>query len=306
MNLSDLLNESAETTLNGAITNSQTSLVVTASAALTPPFRIWIGSEMMWVRARSGNTYSSIQRGFEGTGPEAHSSSDKVVFPIVRAGNSLGAGAVFELIARGIAGSGTGGGVGGISPNFTPPVDADYSWVNQGGASVDTSFGGIILIAPPNGPGTNSLRIRVKTIPSSPYTLTTYIQGLLLPTGTQGQQYGILMRKSSTGELVTFALFCDSATISGWAIQKWDSPTVFNSSYAGAVQRISASSLYFRIQDDGVDRTFSISVNGQTFTELLTHARTDFITPDQIGFFANEVTNSWNCEMSVLHWLEET
>ena len=69
----------AVTTLNGAINNSVTSLVVTSATGFStvPQFRLIIDSEIMLVTAVSGTTFT-ITRGAEGTTAASHSNGATV------------------------------------------------------------------------------------------------------------------------------------------------------------------------------------------------------------------------------------
>ena len=67
-------NQAPETTLNGSVSVTDTSLaVVTASGFPAAPFTIEIEGEIILVGAKSGTTLSSLQRGYDGSIPaEAH------------------------------------------------------------------------------------------------------------------------------------------------------------------------------------------------------------------------------------------
>lgn len=69
----------AATTLNGAINNSTTSVVVTSAAAFPSAgnFRILIDSEILLVTSVSGNTFT-VTRGVEGTTAASHSDAAAV------------------------------------------------------------------------------------------------------------------------------------------------------------------------------------------------------------------------------------
>lgn len=73
----DHWSNSAQTTLNGAINNAVTSLIVTSALPFpqntTEPFRILIDSEIMLVTAGQGTTTWTVIRGVEGTAAAAHS-----------------------------------------------------------------------------------------------------------------------------------------------------------------------------------------------------------------------------------------
>lgn len=104
-----LLNATAQTTLNGAINASTTSLTIVpvggSPSTATPNFRIWLDSEMMIVTAVSGgsNQNYTVIRGAEGTTAAAHSSGAIVLYPLVGAGqprDGIKAGIIYELVAQ--------------------------------------------------------------------------------------------------------------------------------------------------------------------------------------------------------------
>lgn len=118
-----LLNEAAETTLDGAIDATQTTLSInpvagTPDASLVP-FRIWLGAEMMIVTAVSGASDEdyTVIRHAEGTIASAHADDATVLYPLVPTGGPVTAAVAFELMTR----AGTGG--GGASADVLPIVD---------------------------------------------------------------------------------------------------------------------------------------------------------------------------------------
>lgn len=78
---------SARSTLNGAINNSVTSLVVASGTPFPSAgnFRLKIDDEIMIVGARSGTTLSSITRGAEGTTAASHADGAAVTSPLTAA-----------------------------------------------------------------------------------------------------------------------------------------------------------------------------------------------------------------------------
>jgi hypothetical protein len=99
---------SAQTTLNGAITSTgATSLTVISGATFpaTGTFRIQIDTEIIIVGIVSGNTWSNLTRGAEGSTAATHGNGATVTF-ILTAGalaqmKSDILGEVAELIAGG-------------------------------------------------------------------------------------------------------------------------------------------------------------------------------------------------------------
>ena len=67
------------TTLNGGISNSDTTIVVAAApVSMTGKFRIKIDNELIFVGSVSGTTFSSCTRGIEGTTAASHSDAATV------------------------------------------------------------------------------------------------------------------------------------------------------------------------------------------------------------------------------------
>jgi hypothetical protein len=63
--------------------------------------------------------------------------------------------------------------------------------------------------------------------------------------------------------------------------------------------------IWLRIADNGTNRIVSFSVDGVLWTALHTVGRTDFITPNQVGFYVNAANATWGIGMFLVHW-EET
>ncbi len=68
-----------DTTLNGAINDTQTNVVVVDGSGFpTSNFRIKIGSEWLWISSRTGNTLTVLYRGYAGTTATSHSNGARV------------------------------------------------------------------------------------------------------------------------------------------------------------------------------------------------------------------------------------
>jgi hypothetical protein len=198
---------------------------------------------------------------------------------------------------------------------MTPIVDASYSWVNQGSATIDITHGGEILSVPA-GAGSDALRLRVKSIPAAPYTVTVACIPLF-PFPSNFNACGIALRDSGSSKIITFGLSSDStqwATSQVLSIIKWTNATTFSAfytptptvaaSYAALTPYQMGPCLWLRIRDDNTNRVLSISSDGETFHQLHTVGRTDFITPDQIGFFVNQQNATYGVKLNVLSWTE--
>lgn len=318
----------AQDTLNGSIGSGDGTLVVNSAGEFPSSgnFRILIDSEILLVTAVSGTTFT-ITRGVEGTSAASHSNGATVTHVLTRDGlKALGtvlhpsdsyATLNAASLNEGVVGFPTDGmffvrhGAAakewwGPDYPFTPPVDGDFAWVNQEGASVDTTYGGIHLNAPAGGTGAD-LRIRVKTAPSTPYTITAFLLPNII--NKPFHSYGLLFRESGTGELHVFDIVA-AQSASGAQNQylvlrsgKFNSPTSFNASYQEVVMPQWLN--WLQISDDGVNRICRISPNGRHWSVIHSIGRTDFLTADQVGFYAgaeNSVTPNLDVSVTLLSW----
>lgn len=178
------------------------------------------------------------------------------------------------------------------------PVSGDYAWINQGSASLNTTPGGIYLLAPATGAGTPSVVIRKKAAPSTPYTITAAFIPQL--TTASGLSVGVGWRQSSDGKLVYIALDIGGAALN---VYKFTSPTVFSATYAG-VAILAVWPLFVRFTDNGTNRIVSWSRDGQNFLQIHSVGRTDFLTADEVMFAAQAQLASGNAAMTLLSWKE--
>lgn len=183
---------------------------------------------------------------------------------------------------------------------LTEPVDGDFSWVNQGGATVSTANSGVFLNAPATSP--DNLRMRVKAAPATPYTVTIAFMPLIFPANYGSA--GFVWRESSSGKLAIFHIVYSSGYLV--ASSKFNSPTSFNTDYT--TLNIQAPRfgplLWFRITDNGTNRICAWSNDGYNYQTFHTIGRADFITANQVGFFANSVNASYPVGNFLLHWKE--
>jgi hypothetical protein len=97
---------------------------------------------------------------------------------------------------------------------------------------------------------------------------------------------GIALRNSSSGSLITFFWGFDSGS-GGWVLSlwKWTNVTTLSASYAQPVLNVPPRALRFR--DNGTNRFAEYTHNGIDWVTYFSVGRTDFITPDQIGWGGN-------------------
>lgn len=182
--------------------------------------------------------------------------------------------------------------------NLTVLADSGFAWINQGGASVSATNGGIKLIAPA-GAG-NNLRIYKKSAPATPYTLT-----LLMSYEGHNQDFnnaGLILRESATGKVACIsAVHYTTAQISA---QRFGSPT-------GAATQINTKNMvcrhhpymYVRFVVDGTNVKYHVSVDGGiTYYEMATELKTVSFTtaPDEYGIYAE--ANSGTYASALTAW----
>jgi hypothetical protein len=177
----------------------------------------------------------------------------------------------------------TGGGAGSaqaiFAPFVAPPAAAGWTWVNQGAATlVDVAVGLQLTSASPGG----QLRGVVLAVPAPPWTRTAVFAasgGLAAGTGA-----GLWFRESSSGKVCAhyFNLLAGVGQH-----EHWTSPTAFSASPASPIAfddyRNVAGLCWLRLADDGVNRIWSVSHDGQTYFARGSEARASFLTANQVG-----------------------
>lgn len=185
---------------------------------------------------------------------------------------------------------------------FTKPVDGDFAWINQGGASKVTTTGGVFLRAPLNATGNPSLRIRKKAAPSTPYTIVAGILPAIV--SLNYQSCGLLFRNNGAGTIETLEFSAATSVNSALVVNRYSSATVYSSTPLNRGQGHAMGIVWLKIADDGTDRIYSYSTDGQNFITIFTVTRTTFLTADEVGFFVNEQTNTVESGVSLLSWKE--
>jgi len=200
---------------------------------------------------------------------------------------------------------------GPVSALTLPPTGV-WSWRNQGSSTITESKDSLQLLGAGTGSAFNGVA-RVKTAPATPFTITAR---LIPPAVTKlFLGYGIGLRQNGagtgTGRLHTFwwclgnAAGADAGGI--LRVEKWTSETVFSASYL-EVRAIKPPE-WFRITDNGTNIISSTSSDGQTWQQVHSIARTDFLLQgaDQVGFLtltSNSVTPNFDVPVNVISWKE--
>ena len=308
--MAELFKNLASTTLSGDIDAVTTSVGVASAMGFTGGnFRILVDSEIMLVTAVSGTTFT-VTRGVEGTSASAHSNGATAKH-ILTAGaldahdqNDL---AVYDTYANKPA-AGTPGRLflptdglfierdnGSIWEKFgpiwpmTPPQSSDFpTWVNQGTSTCVDNKGAIFLQAQTN--NGECLRARVKAYPAGSFTVDMAFLPCVWGYSSPAVAGGLLIRDSSSGKIVAFGLGGGSAdmNIRGYNYNNYSAVSGTSAGWPGATHGGEQPLLWLRYYDDGTtNRVISISLDGVTWTQMASSSRSDWITPNQIGIFAN-------------------
>lgn len=171
-----------------------------------------------------------------------------------------------------------------LSPfgKVTLPNTSGFSWVNQGTSTISTATGALIM-TPQLTSGWNT-RAYVKTAPATPYTFRIGFTVTMRAT----TRLGICLRNSSTSALVLYELMCNSNLSYTFNSSNLNSETSPNGSNWGTVGSAPIYGVvWMGIYDDGTNRHFQFSPDGQRWEDITSQSRTNFTTPNQVGIFAN-------------------
>lgn len=179
---------------------------------------------------------------------------------------------------------------------LTAPVDANFAWINQGGASATAAKDSVYLLAPAT-TGV-SWRIRKKSIGSS----TRLELGFLPHFLGSGTQAGIVLRESGTGKLATLALG-DTLAL---AVQHWASATSFTGNDLTGCTVSLMGMLRLAVVFSGANLLYQVSVDGQNWIQIASVAKTTQFTtaPDEWGFAINSGQTTFDTAMNVLSFKE--
>jgi hypothetical protein len=320
----------ASTTLSGDIDNATTSVGVASAMGFTGgDFRILVDSEIMKVTGVSGTTLTVV-RHQEGTSASAHSNGATVAH-VLTAGaldahdqNDLAAYDTYaNRPAAGVPGriflptdglfierdnGSTWEKFGPIWP-MTPPQSSDFpTWVNQGTSTCVDNKGAIFLYAPNS---TNEqLRARLKAYPTPPFTVEMAFVLNVHPVGSAGIFGGLCIRDSISGKFQCYGVGNNDLHIRGYNYSSYSAASGGITGWPGSGDNHQAEQnlVWVKYYDDNASaRVISISVDGYNWMQMVSLARTDYLTPNQIGFLANSIcgytTSTYiDTGITLLHW----
>jgi hypothetical protein len=192
---------------------------------------------------------------------------------------------------------------------FTAPDIGDFSWYNQGTGSYDTVPGGIYILAPAQGGGEAPRMLDIAT-PTPPYIITAHLTALGFP----ADYWAAGMRIRDSVGLKSVALNFGYNSGSGglvFSLDKFNADLTYNSTYGtyptfGNGYNWAVPPRFFQLEDDATNRIWRLSSDGYHWLTGHSVGRTDWITPDRVGFFANSINASHDCGALLLSWRVET
>ncbi|MCW1885638.1 hypothetical protein OKA04_12940 [Luteolibacter flavescens] len=209
----------------------------------------------------------------------------------------------------------TGGGGGG--GQFVAPLVSSFTggWVNQGTATAtDIAAGGLLgglaqlrmfKIAAAAGEQVTAL---VKPLSGASAWSYTAVLSCRLP-ATGNHCMGLLLRESSSGKLILYPMRNEA-----FQVMKFNSPTSW-SAMGGAAEMSDIlpgfgrtnpppSVWVFRLVCNGTNIVFSVSPDGQLWTQVHSAVKADFMVPNQVGLFIDPITNPGRSDLRCFHWEE--
>lgn len=313
----ELFKNFAQTTTTASINNTSNPVTFSVSDPTTFPsggnFRIIIGSEILLVTSVSGSNFTA-SRAQEGTSIASHSSGS-VITHILTAQSLKNIVGDFNLVDT-YSNRPTAGVPGRIfrtttSPGvywrdngttwdmyfndygpLNPSISDFTTWVNQSSTTATVDFtNGIYTLSCASDANTNGrtedLALRVKTAPSTPWTLTIAMRIRCAPGAAVSA--GLVTRDSGTGHITALAITPAGGVAFIW---RWNDPQSFsgnpwNSTNAATV--IGSQITWLRVVNDGTNFVWSFSFDGIQFHRVYTEAVSGaFVaTCNTIGFYLN-------------------
>lgn len=188
------------------------------------------------------------------------------------------------------------------------PDDASFAWINQGSATVDTTYGGIYLQTPQDNTDQYIMRGREIAYPATPFVITACIQ----PGGLDKQNVtGLYIRDSVTDKAEIFDIEYQEINVA--TLTKTTGVTTGPATYTivgsvGDGEGLgTALPLWLQIEDTGAGagnlRKWRASWDGEHFIELVSEGNTTFLTPNKIGFYvSNYGTGKFAHGVTLLSW----
>lgn len=303
-----------EDSLTAAVTNVATSLSVNdgGNFPTTGDFHLVLSSpgkyEVVICTARTGNTLT-VTRGQEGTTAVAHDPGTKVTQTLTGESLRRYVADEVEMVHNNIALCDYG--LRDVQGKVL--TSADFTWENQGTATLEDYEDGSICIEAFGNVGAHNHRILEKDFPTAPFVVraTCIIQGHNDNNAIRALwTAGMSIRDSVGGRLWTNAIaMFDGATLRDrMLVTDWSNTTTFVSHLTNFDAPVGRNFHVFEIEVDAAEQfTFRSSPNGYWW-QVFNHDGSAYAF-DKIGFFAmpgnsGTATNNFHTLNTLVHWEE--
>lgn len=303
------LSNFATTQLNGAISNSDTSIVVDNGGVFpaSGDFYVLIESEIILVTARSSNTLT-VTRGQDGTTAASHADDSLIKLTLSRAaieayfGERIQSGGYASRPSTARKGwqyfandvnlawdyDGTNWNL--IHPCFVPYANrvnlSSWTAVNLG-TSTWTDINGVMSVQVPAGT-TSNIRLYHKSLPTPPFKLNTIIYpcpmviqftsaGFGFYNTTDTKSYLNHVQTDNNGQQCAVDRYNSNTSFQGLAIrmQHWGGP------------------IWLQLEDDNTNWYFRHSYNGKQYQLQFSVARNTHVTANAVCMMINRTNNSY-------------
>lgn len=177
---------------------------------------------------------------------------------------------------------------------YTPPVDSQFSWLNQGTAYVSASNNQIGLTA--LAASGDNIKMRTISAPAAPYFVTACIKQAGVGTGSSGLGF------SDGTKFINIFQFVNT-TSPEIGVGKYTNSTTFSAFYVNPLV-VWASPVWLRVQDDGTNLSFYYSADALNYILVTQQTRTNFFSaaPTLVGYFTDSNSSTINSTVSLLSW----
>lgn len=212
-----------------------------------------------------------------------------------------GGGTTNFLRADGTWAAPAGGGSGARERAFVTPTLTDFTQVNGTGATFTQRAYGISIAK--DRTASNSIALLSVAAPATPYTVTTAWQ--LLTRRNQFMGIGVGVRNSSDAKIQILKHLISVSTAPSCSVENYTNPTTFSAAAIAATGfEFITATIWLRVSDDGTNRTWHISPNGDDWIQFGSVLRTSHVTPDEIcvGIDANSSSAGLGLLATLLSW----
>lgn len=185
----------------------------------------------------------------------------------------------------------------------TEPILSQWTVVNESPMTTTTTRGGIAISCTTNG-SVNALHYYYKNCPSTPWSCE--FAWLWEPASDYYALPACGFRENSTGKLVSLLQYVSTGPgIPSITIYQYTNATTIGSAEYNSSPAVFMPSLFWvKLQDNGTNRIFSISNDGQLWYDVWSVSRTTFLTGGPTAVFFGMDPYNRTTAMHLVHYRE--